>query len=136
MCIFLLWRSGPRVGFCKQYSLNDKENFARPTATQILELIVLSTHHGLEIKKENSIHPTCLRSKSSPVCKKLRVCTRFRACREQSKRYLCVHCDYTFSTFQENLPKALLLNSRPFGAWRSEERRVGKECRSRWSPYH
>src|SRR2546430_8760448 len=24
--------------------------------------------------------------------------------------------------------------SRP--GWRSEERRVGKECRSRWSPYH
>ena len=23
-----------------------------------------------------------------------------------------------------------------FGACRSEERRVGKECRSRWSPYH
>ena len=23
-----------------------------------------------------------------------------------------------------------------FGWWRSEERRVGKECRSRWSPYH
>src|SRR5258708_37456046 len=23
-----------------------------------------------------------------------------------------------------------------FGAIRSEERRVGKECRSRWSPYH
>mgnify|MGYP002528525644 CR=1 FL=1 len=23
-----------------------------------------------------------------------------------------------------------------FGADRSEERRVGKECRSRWSPYH
>ena len=22
------------------------------------------------------------------------------------------------------------------GIWRSEERRVGKECRSRWSPYH
>ena len=20
--------------------------------------------------------------------------------------------------------------------WKSEERRVGKECRSRWSPYH
>src|SRR2546427_4251729 len=29
------------------------------------------------------------------------------------------------------------LVSRPAGAWpRSEERRVGKECRSRWSPYH
>src|SRR2546429_7245251 len=24
----------------------------------------------------------------------------------------------------------------PHGAMRSEERRVGKECRSRWSPYH
>src|SRR3989442_234314 len=24
----------------------------------------------------------------------------------------------------------------PLGQWRSEERRVGKECRSRWSPYH
>src|SRR5256886_7390865 len=24
----------------------------------------------------------------------------------------------------------------PVGAGRSEERRVGKECRSRWSPYH
>ena len=23
-----------------------------------------------------------------------------------------------------------------YGASRSEERRVGKECRSRWSPYH
>ena len=23
-----------------------------------------------------------------------------------------------------------------FGLYRSEERRVGKECRSRWSPYH
>ena len=26
--------------------------------------------------------------------------------------------------------------NRPFGGKRSEERRVGKECRSRWSPYH
>ena len=23
-----------------------------------------------------------------------------------------------------------------YDAWRSEERRVGKECRSRWSAYH
>ena len=29
---------------------------------------------------------------------------------------------------------AIRLNQR--GADRSEERRVGKECRSRWSPYH
>src|SRR2546426_2232567 len=27
-------------------------------------------------------------------------------------------------------------NTGDFGEGRSEERRVGKECRSRWSPYH
>src|SRR2546430_2513293 len=29
-----------------------------------------------------------------------------------------------------------LLESSPSRGTRSEERRVGKECRSRWSPYH
>src|SRR2546430_1133319 len=29
-----------------------------------------------------------------------------------------------------------VLEQRPYGEPRSEERRVGKECRSRWSPYH
>ena len=28
------------------------------------------------------------------------------------------------------------INPAPFRLMRSEERRVGKECRSRWSPYH
>ena len=27
-------------------------------------------------------------------------------------------------------------NMKAFNLYRSEERRVGKECRSRWSPYH
>ena len=27
-------------------------------------------------------------------------------------------------------------DARGYTAWRSEERRGGKECRSRWSPYH
>src|SRR3712207_5740128 len=30
----------------------------------------------------------------------------------------------------------VLVSSRAFTYLRSEERRVGKECRSRWSPYH
>ena len=42
------------------------------------------------------------------------------------------------------LPKRFGLLHQPLGGWlmdrvkaaRSEERRVGKECRSRWSPYH
>ena len=31
---------------------------------------------------------------------------------------------------------SLMLNQDYFNSLRSEERRVGKECRSRWSPYH
>ena len=31
---------------------------------------------------------------------------------------------------------AILLATLISGEFRSEERRVGKECRSRWSPYH
>src|SRR5256885_10967214 len=34
------------------------------------------------------------------------------------------------------LPAAVHKSSSRAGAARSEERRVGKECRSRWSPYH
>ena len=34
------------------------------------------------------------------------------------------------AAYQPKLPKALASGAR------SEERRVGKECRSRWSPYH
>src|ERR1039458_10618198 len=35
-------------------------------------------------------------------------------------------------TKEGSLSRLLSINDRP----RSEERRVGKECRSRWSPYH
>src|ERR1035441_5824656 len=36
-----------------------------------------------------------------------------------------------------SLPVLLFLHGGPgMPAMRSEERRVGKECRSRWSPYH
>ena len=37
---------------------------------------------------------------------------------------------------EEHLPKALPGSAAPLCLSRSEERRVGKECRSRWSPYH
>src|SRR2546425_8449823 len=38
----------------------------------------------------------------------------------------------------QRIYNALMSNSYRADAadWRSEERRVGKECRSRWSPYH
>src|SRR5256884_6739444 len=36
----------------------------------------------------------------------------------------------------ETLAKRIWKGQNPIGRRRSEERRVGKECRSRWSPYH
>ena len=35
-----------------------------------------------------------------------------------------------------NRIKVMLAEKGKTNKWRSEERRVGKECRSRWSPYH
>ena len=35
-----------------------------------------------------------------------------------------------------HLPEGDCLRILDIGTGRSEERRVGKECRSRWSPYH
>src|SRR3989454_10867152 len=35
-----------------------------------------------------------------------------------------------------DVPKFLSGDKYLSSVWRSEERRVGKECRSRWSPYH
>ena len=41
------------------------------------------------------------------------------------------------NTLQRNLLVAMAhINVVPRTPGRSEERRVGKECRSRWSPYH
>ena len=37
---------------------------------------------------------------------------------------------------KSTLIKLLLKELEPTSGTRSEERRVGKECRSRWSPYH
>ena len=43
-------------------------------------------------------------------------------------------------TWKKPYSKVLDESNMPFVRWfeggRSEERRVGKECRSRWSPYH
>jgi len=51
-------------------------------------------------------------------------------------RQVYVGCSGAFTVEQilsRYAPKARIWGERCF---RSEERRVGKECRSRWSPYH
>ena len=45
---------------------------------------------------------------------------------------LHVHLSYTHKALQQR--EAAMMRHKD--AYRSEERRVGKECRSRWSPYH
>src|SRR5256885_16606865 len=37
---------------------------------------------------------------------------------------------------QDHVVSHVIIKSDVRGSTRSEERRVGKECRSRWSPYH
>ena len=41
-----------------------------------------------------------------------------------------------FGVTESAVTQALPAEMRAFALLRSEERRVGKECRSRWSPYH
>ena len=43
--------------------------------------------------------------------------------------------DFLFPMWAD-IRRELVENSRKYMGKRSEERRVGKECRSRWSPYH
>ena len=48
-------------------------------------------------------------------------------------------CEYKAVLNQDNpikWAKTLIGYANDKGGTRSEERRVGKECRSRWSPYH
>ena len=48
----------------------------------------------------------------------------------------CPYCNLTLRHYQNELVPALAERGVNLIALRSEERRVGKECRSRWSPYH
>src|SRR2546427_11515925 len=61
-----------------------------------------------------------------------RLATAIASLTEQHKpisaRTIYEECGLEYASIRRN-PEALLL-------YRSEERRVGKECRSRWSPYH
>src|SRR5258707_4060998 len=44
--------------------------------------------------------------------------------------------DTGFGILSTNLPNEFVQETEVITGGRSEERRVGKECRSRWSPYH
>ena len=50
---------------------------------------------------------------------------------EKRKKEILDDCKHTIAVLEAIFEVALLAL-----VFRSEERRVGKECRSRWSPYH
>ena len=43
---------------------------------------------------------------------------------------------FTVSAYTAPKEGKIFYNKTMYDKYRSEERRVGKECRSRWSPYH
>src|SRR2546426_10594291 len=67
-------------------------------------------------------------------CLALRACRKHRCFRLASRAAL--FCDKPGCPVPVLAPIAILTIGGRQGPIRSEERRVGKECRSRWSPYH
>src|SRR2546430_14878772 len=48
----------------------------------------------------------------------------------------CVRCEQEIQTLNGEIERLENASKEEIAELRSEERRVGKECRSRWSPYH
>src|SRR2546429_3302235 len=85
-------------------------------------------------------HTRCSRDWSSDVCS-----SDLEAWRRKVAGHFCLHFLPPYSPELNpiervwKLVRRRCLHNRYFAALddvRSEERRVGKECRSRWSPYH
>ena len=55
---------------------------------------------------------------------------------KETKKEAAVMDEAAKEKFQQKLKDLLALAKKKKNMLRSEERRVGKECRSRWSPYH
>ena len=49
---------------------------------------------------------------------------------------ICPKCGKQVEDIKAEQPSVVINNTNTNANARSEERRVGKECRSRWSPYH
>jgi len=63
----------------------------------------------------------------------------FADTRKNEQEFLRVPSTETAEKIKENLAGIVAESEnlqKQFAEYRSEERRVGKECRSRWSPYH
>src|SRR2546421_10107769 len=68
------------------------------------------------------------------ICYDLRFPALYRALAEAGATFLAIPSAFTKQTGEAHWH--VLMRARAIENGRSEERRVGKECRSRWSPYH
>src|SRR6266566_6002246 len=59
-----------------------------------------------------------------------------RPCQDSAAHFPTQKLANTRSRTSSGVTTPIRSSSAPTAARRSEERRVGKECRSRWSPYH
>ena len=73
----------------------------------------------------NEVQKISLRGKSIAFC---------QGCLACQKTGRCVISDDAVEIAQKMQDAEVVVFATPI--YRSEERRVGKECRSRWSPYH
>src|SRR5258706_1775513 len=72
-----------------------------------------------------------------PICCLLEITLSRQGSRAMVVTYPEAICEKVISNKQLELNTISLSRGDKFGMdFRSEERRVGKECRSRWSPYH
>ena len=56
--------------------------------------------------------------------------------KQEEKEDVSVFVDLPQLKAEGEITAVTLYSSTSYFQYRSEERRVGKECRSRWSPYH
>ena len=84
------------------------------------------------------VSPLICKKYKSPVFHNTEDLNQLKSYKDYTLKGFVCKGNELFSNCQINPNKKSLLASRlkrnPYN--RSEERRVGKECRSRWSPYH
>ena len=116
------------------YSFDEIANFDPEIAQAMTDEINRQDHNIELIASENIVSKAVMAAMGSPLTNKY-------AEGYPGKRYYggCEYVDVVEDLARERAKKLFgceYVNVQPHSGARSEERRVGKECRSRWSPYH
>src|SRR2546430_14437151 len=91
---------------------------------------------GFTQRGGNAVREACLPSMGDIAMPRHNVATDTDSCPECGSRFIVAPCRLCKGTGQSLLFLKCKNCAGTGKKMRSEERRVGKECRSRWSPYH